>query len=228
MATLIDTLTDALFRLGALQRGAVPSAHQADVGIRAFNNLLDSLPNRGVGEVLQSVRADSDMTICRPSIVHVIASSGLTLTLPKNPADGFRVQIVDVGTNFATNPVTVERNGWLIAGAASSATLNTNGQNVEYFFRAELGDWKALTRPLAQGADIPYPAAHDGDFTALLVVEIADLIGKDLTGSLVARAESALTRLQGQYKPDLRASFDHALYYTPSHIPLQRGKEASD
>lgn len=221
MATLADIVTDALRRLAVIREGAAVNDYQMRVGLQGLNDLLNTLPNRGVGEVLQTERVDASYAVRAPSILHVMASSGVTVTLPKQPKDGYRVRIVDVGTGFATSPVTVARNGWLIDGVSGDAILDTDGQSVEYFFRAELGDWKSLTTPLAQAADLPYPAAHDSDFKALLAVEIADFFGAPLTESLVARASSALTRLQGQYKPDMAVTFDRSLTCPPSTQTLR-------
>lgn len=218
MTTLATILDDAHYRIGALAEGQPLPAHDAAVGLRALNGLIDSLPDRGVGDTLRLIRVTGAYTIAKPSILHVIATAALTVTLPENPHDGFRVKIVDVGANFASYNCTIARNGWLIAGAAADVTLSTSGQSKEYMYRADLGDWKDITRPLLGASESPFPPAHDEGVKSMLALLLCEFKGKQPTAELVFAAQDGLARLQAQYMPSLTVDFEQSLYSTPSRV----------
>ena len=66
-------------------------------------------------------------------IVADTAGGAFTLTLPSLPATGANVEIVD-GASWATNNLTIGRNGQTIEGAASDLVLNTGGGKVELVY----------------------------------------------------------------------------------------------
>ena len=53
--------------------------------------------------------------------------SAITITLPASPSVGSEVTFIDSGTNFASNNLTIARNGSNILGAASNLVVSTNG-----------------------------------------------------------------------------------------------------
>jgi hypothetical protein len=227
MATVADLIGQAYGRIGKNPEGQTLPAHPTQVGLDAFNSLIDRLPDEGVGDTLALRRVTAAITVDGPSVLHVIATSAFTITLPEEPTDGYRVKIVDVGANFATHNITVARNGWLIAGSAADVTLSTNGQSKEYMFRADLGDWKDITRPLALTDSSPYPAAHDEGLSAMLALRILENAGGEPTASLVNAASEGKSRLQQQYIPDLTAEMPYAVRRSPSQIPNTRTRYMS-
>ena len=54
-------------------------------------------------------------------------SSSVTVTLPASPAIGNEVTVIDSGNNFASNNLTIARNGSNILGAASNLVVSVNG-----------------------------------------------------------------------------------------------------
>ena len=54
-------------------------------------------------------------------------NSSVTITLPASPAVGNEVHFIDSGNFFASNNLTISRNGSNILGSASNLTVNTNG-----------------------------------------------------------------------------------------------------
>lgn len=227
MATVNDIIDRAYSRLGVLSEGRALSPLEKATALDAFNDMLDSLPDEGVGAFVGTQRVSGATTVTAPGILQVIASAAMTITLPKEPKDGFRVKIVDAGNNFATNNLTIARNGWLIAGAAADVTLSTNGQSKEYFFRADLGDWVAVTSPLT-GTDTPhYSGRHTAGLAAMLAFRLADDSASAVSPQLSYSAQSGLTRLQAQYGPDLSADLGYAIRRSPSQIPIARTREMS-
>jgi hypothetical protein len=61
-------------------------------------------------------------------------SGAITLTLPATPSAGDIVGFNDYARNFATNNLTVARNGSNIQGTASDATFSTNGQSTTFVY----------------------------------------------------------------------------------------------
>jgi len=51
----------------------------------------------------------------------------VTVTLPASPSIGDEVSIIDSGNNFASNNLTIDRNGSNINSAASNLTVSTSG-----------------------------------------------------------------------------------------------------
>ena len=52
--------------------------------------------------------------------------SAITITLPASPAVGSEVHFIDSGNNFASNNLTIARNGSNILGAASNLTVSVS------------------------------------------------------------------------------------------------------
>ena len=61
-------------------------------------------------------------------------SAVVTVTLPASPAVGDEVTIVDSRNYFASNAVTVDRNGKPINNGTSNATLGTNGMAATFIY----------------------------------------------------------------------------------------------
>jgi hypothetical protein len=72
-------------------------------------------------------------------------SAAVTATLPASPIVGQTVQLLDAGNLWATNNVTVARNGTNINGSASNLTLSTNGQTVLFSYINPTIGWRATT-----------------------------------------------------------------------------------
>jgi hypothetical protein len=51
----------------------------------------------------------------------------VTVTLPVSPSIGDEVTLIDSGNNFASNNLTIDRNGSNINSAASNLTVSTSG-----------------------------------------------------------------------------------------------------
>jgi hypothetical protein len=61
-------------------------------------------------------------------------SGAITVTLPATPSAGDIVAINDYGRTFATNNLTLARNGSNIQGVAADATISTNGQSTMFVY----------------------------------------------------------------------------------------------
>lgn len=65
-----------------------------------------------------------------------------TLTLPSSPNDGDQIEFIDCKSNFATNNLTVARNGNTIMGSASNMTVSTNNAASTLVYVLANTDWR--------------------------------------------------------------------------------------
>jgi len=83
-------------------------------------------------------------------------SSAFTVTLPATPAAGAVVGIADYANTFATNNVTIGRNGSNIGGLASNSILSTNGVSVTFVYVDAIQGW--IVTDSGNRSDLPGPA----------------------------------------------------------------------
>ena len=82
-------------------------------------------------------------------------SAAFTITLPATPAAGAVVGIADYANTFATNNLTVGRNGSNIGGVASNAVLSTNGLSVTFVYVDATQGW--IVTDSGNRSDLPTP-----------------------------------------------------------------------
>ena len=93
-------------------------------------------------------------------------SAAFTVTLPATPAAGAVVGICDYANTFATNNLTVGRNGSTIGGAAANGILSTNGLSVTFVYVDATQGW--IVTDSGNRSDLPVPqfvAATGGTVT---------------------------------------------------------------
>ena len=82
-------------------------------------------------------------------------SAAFTVTFPATPAAGAVVGITDYANTFATNNLTVGRNGSNIGGVAANATLSTNGIAVTFVYVDATQGW--IVTDSGNRSDLPAP-----------------------------------------------------------------------
>jgi hypothetical protein len=82
-------------------------------------------------------------------------SAAFTVTLPATPAAGAVVGIADYANTFATNNITVGRNGSNIGGSATNAVLSTNGVSVTFVYVDATQGW--IVTDSGNRSDLPVP-----------------------------------------------------------------------
>ena len=93
-------------------------------------------------------------------------SAAFTVTLPSSPAAGAVIGITDYANTFATNNITVGRNGSNIGGSAINGTLSTNGISVTFVYVDATQGW--IVTDSGNRSDLPtalYVAATGGTVT---------------------------------------------------------------
>lgn len=71
-------------------------------------------------------------------------SAGFTVTLPATPSTQWQVVIADYAGTFATNNLTVARNGSLINGAASDWVCDINNETRTFVYVDATQGWRVL------------------------------------------------------------------------------------
>ena len=77
-------------------------------------------------------------------------SGAITVTLPASPSGGDIVAVKDYAQTFATNNVTLARNGSNIEGVASDQTLNGNAESVTFVYVDSTKGWVLVGESLTQ------------------------------------------------------------------------------
>lgn len=68
-------------------------------------------------------------------------SNPITITLPSSASAGNEITIIDISRSFASNNLTVARNGHKINGAESNLVLSTNGQSIILVYTGTTQGW---------------------------------------------------------------------------------------
>lgn len=155
-------------------------------------------PERARGQILR------DFSIYAPNeplpqniVLQCYLTSAKTLMLPYDASDGARISFVDVGRNFATFNLTLEGNGSTIAGA-DTATLATNGERIDYYYRRDLADWRQIVT-LTQFQNMPWPEEFDDMFAIELALRINPRYGNEIPALTAEMLREMRRRFKARY-----------------------------
>lgn len=202
--TLISSIIADAFREGnILPIGKVPNANQGTEALRLFNALVISFYGDEAGEGLLDwplgsfgcEQTDTSLTLdqrAHPPLnrrLLALNEEAMTVYLPSRPQDGTRMGVADAFGRLAEAPITLDANGRTIEGSPT-IVLNTNGMNVEWFYRADLGEWVRLTSK-AETDELPFPADFDNFFITSLAMRLNPRYGRamDEQSALIYKKE---------------------------------------
>lgn len=170
MATALQILTLALRDLGVIGEDQQPNVEMQVVGLEVLTDLLDTLVDGYCPDLYPVTYAAS--AELGGNVRARATASGITLTAPAAPNDGWRVRIL----NASAGSITFAHNGHLTgataaAAAAADETIAT-AATLDRFFRQDLGAW--ISPSITALADaLPYPTAFDQGLTAMLTIQLA-------------------------------------------------------
>lgn len=227
MATLRSIVHDALRENGLVQVGTVADSAEYQEALRKLKTIIngfygskagiDLVPiSYGTNGVTNSYGKTIDKkpyvdSVFIPLNVKVMSnlSASQTLYLHPNPRDGARFSVKDLSGNFSTNTMTVNGNGRLIENG-SSVTLNEDGTNKYWFYRADLGDW-VLVNELTENDESPFPA----EFDELLITSLSMRLNPRYLSQTAAETAKAyrddLKRFTARYRQPTEQGSELAL-----------------
>lgn len=229
MTLTSQIITDAFRKSNLIAVGTAPTAAQQTEALRYLNRVVKSVFGNEAGDPLTAIPIGRK-NISRPAgypwyndvpdndwfvpknvrTMFNLESGGLNLYLHPDPDDGSRFAVSDVAGNLATFPVTVHGNGRLIESAVS-ITLNTNGIDQEWFYRADLANWQKYA-PLLSSDTFPFPEEFDTFFILMLAMEINPSFGLSMDDQNVASLARSKRQLQARYKQIIPVPSETALF----------------
>jgi hypothetical protein len=124
-------------------------------------------PTGAVSWNTTKITADPNPAVSGVGYFADTTSAAFTITLPSSPSAGAVVGIADYANTFATNNLTVDRNGSNIGGVAADGNLTTNGVSVTFVYVDATQGW--IVTDSGQRSELPpvpvYVAATGGTVT---------------------------------------------------------------
>jgi hypothetical protein len=123
-------------------------------------------PTGAVSWNTTKITADPNPAVTGVGYFADTTSAAFTITLPSSPSAGAVVGIADYANTFATNNLTVDRNGSNIGGIANNAILSTDGVSITLVYVDATQGW--IITDSGSRADVPVPefvAATGGTVT---------------------------------------------------------------
>jgi hypothetical protein len=105
--------------------------------------LTATVSSPGAGTIWSAVAIATAAVAGRGYIVDTTAGT-ITVTLPAAPAVGDYIRFVDAAGTFATNNLTVARNGLNIMGAAANLTVSTNNSSFGLVYQGATNGWRLV------------------------------------------------------------------------------------
>lgn len=133
-----------------------------------------------------------------------IVFGGVTSTVyfPESPDDGSRMSVVQgsgAGDSGAPGSVlTLNGNSRTIEGTNTKIYTDPVAAR-EWFYRADLGDWKALAS-LGWSDDCPFPREFDDLWICSLAMRLAPRFGKTISQETATALKAALSRFKARYR----------------------------
>jgi len=197
MATLVsDIIKDAYRESNLISIGTEPSGAQKEEALRFINRVLPSVYGNEQSELFVTELSESlYQGYVQPNIrVYLNKTDGRTIYLPRNPRDGARFAFVDTMKNLSEFPLLLQGSGNNIEGQAAQV-YSESGLSKEFFFRADLGDWKT-TSPLSENDLWPFPPEFDDMF----IIILAFRLNPRYNISSAPESMAMLKRTTGQFK----------------------------
>lgn len=218
MTLVSEIITDAYRQSNLVPIGVSPTVPQQDEGLRYLQRLVLSARGNEVGEPLQPFAIGrqnierpagwpwydgvppADWFVPENTKLMCNLEAPATVYLSPQPDDGARLSVLDIAQNFDTNSLTIDANGRRIEGV-TSLILTTPGENKEWFYREDLGEWVVVT-PITLLDVFPFPSDFDMYFISMLAMNLNPAYGvtmDDQTSTMMRRSKRQLTARYAQH-----------------------------
>lgn len=221
------SLTSNIIRRGYRSHNLVSiggdlSSAQQEEGLDALQSIISSLLGNEVGEPLNGLHIPTEPSLFFDyrypvSNTRIVCNltEAMTIYLPCDPKDGARFAAQDIAENFSTFNLTLDANGYRIE-ESETLILSDDGFNAEWFFRADLGDWKRVS-PLAVSDEFPFPTEFDDLFISLLSLRVNPSNGIETSSESIEILKEFKAKIRARYQQKHDIYPDPALYRLSSN-----------
>ena len=186
--TVTDIIADALTDLGVLAAGETVAGVDEATCLRAFQNMIKSLPGFGLGGSLTDAVVDtSPYTPLMNERILWIGSGSLTLNLPSRLTDG-----------------TPPQNGDRVA-------VTSGGNTGVFVYIAATASW-LVVNGITGATESPLGYDCDTALTDMLAYRVARRFGVPMTQEISMANDKGKRMIAARYAPDMTADLDPALW----------------
>lgn len=205
MTLASSIITDAYRESNLIPMGNAPTANQQTEALGRLNVIILSTVGNEAGDGLDDLNiggAYDQSSLCSvfiPDNARLLLNhtSATTYNLDPEPFEGQRLSIIDVAGRLGTYNVTINGNGRNIEGA-SSLVLNTNGDNRQWMYRADTGNWVKVIS-LVSTDQIPFPIEFDDYFITMLAMRLNPRYGQTMPAETVQALKRSRNLLRSRY-----------------------------
>ena len=182
MSLTRDIVQDAMRESNLIALGAEPDAAQGQEAMRLLNRIVAGIFGNEVGENLNDWVIPGPYGLVTtpwlqwlPPDIRLILGEGAgaqTFKLNPYPANGDRIQLIDSGSGFAANPVTLQVQAAQFEGSSSDYVADPNGFNQTWIYRDDTSNW-ARVLPVDPAGEFPFPEAYDDAFVQMLALRLS-------------------------------------------------------
>jgi hypothetical protein len=232
MTIVSDMIRRAYRKSNLIPIGATPTTAEQAEGLELLDTILVSTVGSEIGEQLDTIVVgnnnisrpqgypwynqvpDNNNWFLPPNVRMALnLTAAQTVYLDPNPNDGQRFGVLDKSGNIATYPLTVVANGRTLKGLPS-IVFNTNGENSEYLYREDLGDWVKIT-PLAPSDIFPMPDEFDDFFIIALAMQLNPSNSVDTDPEMIGRYNKLNRQISARYRQHVQMGSELGLLRTP-------------
>ncbi|HXV00656.1 MAG TPA: hypothetical protein VG166_09170 [Caulobacteraceae bacterium] len=198
---LRDVIERAMRLNGELAAGEHPGADAMADMITAANAMKAAWFGALIGGRLTEQAVAGALAQAENGGEYPIPSVAFTLTAPASPRSGMRFAAVDATLDFATHNLTVDPNGRQIEGATGSLVINVDGDNRQWWYRGDAGNWVRQAPWADENAVVEFGDSVAAYFPYMLAVVCAAEFNTELRADIIAGAAEGRAVMARMYAP---------------------------
>ena len=231
MTTVLQIIIDAYRQSNLTPINTELSTPQETEGLRYLQRIVKSVFGNEAGEQLEPFPIGrlgidrpsgwpwydnvppADWFVPKNTRLMCNLTNASTVYLHPVPDDGSRLGVIDVASDFATTPLTIDPNGRRIEGA-TSLVLSTNGIDTEWFYRGDLGNWMK-TSTLTYFDIFPFPEEFDDMFITMLAMRLNPSYDRSADDQSIVVLNRSRSQFRARYSQHIQAPSEEALLRMP-------------
>jgi len=225
MALVYEIIKDAYREANLIPITQSPTLDEQAEALRLLNRFVRSVFGNESGDKLQSLAVGINNVTTTASlptytftgsnyaplnsrlVVNITTPS--TVNLHPDPEDGARIAVVDATGNFNTNAFTLNGNGRKIENS-SSLTLTTASILKEWFYRADQGNWAAIS-DLSLNDIFPFPLEFEDMFVIGLATRLNPRNGVSMDEQAIMNFRRMRNLFRSRYSQSIQADSEDGL-----------------